>query len=266
MNKDEIIIISSHDLQKKLSSMPTEPRYSMGIRGIDILTEGFGPGELIIVTGYSGHGKTSFCQTLTMNIARNKIKSLWFSFEMTARQFLRKFNSPMPLFYIPEQGDNNGFDFIERATVEAINKYGIRTIFIDHLHYIVEMIPKGNLSQSAVIGDVCRRLKQLSIKLNITIFLIAHTAQPKGDDSSTQMPTLSSIRDSSFIAQESDAVYAINRVRKKGYSSEVYDNDSWFIILKQRRMGTMGKKVKLSYINNTFVEAITNEEENKIAV
>jgi replicative DNA helicase len=266
MEQDKIIIISSHDLQKRLSSLPKEPRYSMGIKGIDNLTEGFGPGELIIVTGYSGHGKTSFCQTLTMNIARNKIKSLWFSFEMTARQFLRKFNSPMPLFYIPEQGGNTGFDFVERATVDAIKKFGIRAVFIDHLHYIVEMIPKGNLSQSAVIGDVCRRLKQMAIKYNITVFLIAHTAQPKGEDNSNQQPTLSSIRDSSFIAQESDAVYAINRVKKKGFSSEIYDNDSWFLILKQRRMGTMGKKIKLSYINNTFVEALSNEGTDKLAV
>jgi replicative DNA helicase len=266
MNKDEVIIISSHDLQKKLSSLPKEARYSTGIKGIDVLTEGFGPGELIIVTGYSGHGKTSFCQTLTVNIARNKMKSLWFSFEMTARQFLRKFNSPMPLFYIPEQGNNVGFDFVERATEEAIKKFGIRAIFIDHLHYIVEMIPRGNLSQSAVIGDVCRRLKQLAIKLNITVFLIAHTAQPKGEDNTNQQPSLSSIRDSSFIAQESDAVYAINRVKKKGYSSEIYENESWFLILKQRRTGTMGKKVKLSYVNNTFVEAISSEDENRIAV
>jgi replicative DNA helicase len=150
--------------------------------------------------------------------------------------------------------------------VDAIKKFGIRAVFIDHLHYIVEMIPKGNLSQSAVIGDVCRRLKQMAIKYNITVFLIAHTAQPKGEDNSNQQPTLSSIRDSSFIAQESDAVYAINRVKKKGFSSEIYENDSWFLILKQRRTGTMGKKVKLSYINNTFVETLSNEDGNKIAV
>ena len=266
MEKDEIIIISSLDLQHKLSTLPKETRYSTGIKGIDNLTEGFGPGELIIVTGYSGHGKTSFCQTLTVNIAKNRIKSLWFSFEMTARQFLRKFNTPLPLFYIPELAGNTGFDFVERASVDAISKFGIRAIFIDHLHYIVEMIPKGNLSQSAVIGDVCRRLKQIAIKHNITVFLIAHTAQPRGEDNANQQPTLSSIRDSSFIAQESDAVYAINRVKKKGYSSEIYENDSWFLILKQRRMGTMGKKVRLSYNNNMFVEALTSEVNNDIAV
>ena len=263
---DEVKILSSHDLQKKIATLPKEARYSTGIKGIDLLTEGFGPAELIVITGYSGHGKTSFCQTLTANTSKNRLKSLWFSYEMTARQFLRKFDTPMPFFYLPEENDSIPYNLLEKITIEAVEKFKIKAVFIDHLHYIVDMIPKGNLSQSAIIGDVCRRLKQLAKKLQITIFLVAHTAQPKSDDNANQQPTLSSLRDSSFIAQEADAVYAINRVRKKGYSSETYDKDSWFLILKQRRTGTMGRKVKLSYINNTFVESTSIDNESKIAV
>jgi len=257
---ENLTIISSHDLSKKLAKEPEDVRYSTGMNGIDLLTDGFGPGELVIITGFSGHGKTSFCQTLTVNMSKSELNCLWFSFEMTAKQFLRKFNLPLPLFYLPEVNNAISIGFIENAVNNAIKKYKIKAVFIDHLHYIVDMIPAGNMSQSMIIGDVCRKLKQMAISMNITVFLIAHTTQPRSDDP----PNLGSIRDSSFIAQESDAVYCISRIKKKGYSSEVYSNDSWFYILKQRRTGNMGKKVRLAYNNNIFTETITGFDEHKL--
>ena len=262
MITNDINIISSHDLREKLKTLPKEKRFPLGIKAIDYLTRGFGQGELIIITGYSGHGKTTLAQNFTTNISRNKMNCLWFSFELTSQQFLRKFNEPLPLFYIPEKNVATGHKYIEEAIDLALREHPVHAVFIDHLHYIVEMMPGSGLNQSSIIGAACRSLKRYAVDKGITIFLIAHTTQPRGDDP----PNLGSIRDSSFIAQESDAVYCINRIRKKGYSSEEYGTDSWFTILKQRETGNIGKKVKLTFENNIYHEAITSDDERKIQV
>ena len=254
-------IIPSKELYEKLKSQPPEVRYKFGLEKLDGLTEGFALGELITITGYSGHGKTTMCQTLTTNLDELKMRVLWFSYELTQRQFLNKF-APYTSFYLPEKNRSARLDWIEKKIAEGIRKYQTNVIMIDHLHYLVDMMPESGMSQTQIIGDVCRRLKQMALNLNIAIFLIAHTKQPKED----KAPDLSSLRDSSFIAQESDAVYAINRIKKRGYSSDLFEADSYIYILKQRHTGQMGKRVRISYNQNRFTEAISPDEEKQIKV
>jgi hypothetical protein len=81
---------------------------------------------------------------------------------------------------------------------------------IDHLHYLIPL--DGNsLNTSFVVGSIVRKLKQLAIAENLIIFLIAHTKKIYQDEELS----LSSVRDSSLICQESDYVFLVDREKVK---------------------------------------------------
>jgi replicative DNA helicase len=249
-------VISSKDFKTWVDSKPKIPRTLYGLPLIDKYTKGFAPGELIIITGYSGHGKTTFLQSVSARLSNQGHKILWISYELTPSQFIEKFHDPLPDFYLPKEVVAYNIEWIEKKICESITKYQVQSIFIDHLHYVLDM-SKTNENNSTLIGYYCRQLKQMAIKYNVTVFLIAHTKQPKGDS----LPSLGDIRDSSFIAQESDAVYSISRLKNDNQDQETYSTESVFSVLKQRETGAMGKNIILTFKNKMMYEQITKEDD-----
>jgi replicative DNA helicase len=59
----------------------------------DALLGGVRQGDLIVVSGISGHGKTRFAQTLTYNLAHQSVPCLWFSYEVNLSHIQRKFDN-----------------------------------------------------------------------------------------------------------------------------------------------------------------------------
>ena len=86
---------------------------------------------------------------------------------------------------------------------------------------------------SIEIGTIIRRLKTLAVQGDFVIFLLCHTTKGKQDG------TLSyeSIRDSSFISQESDSVIMIKRTLEDG------DNTARSRIEFHRRTGVLERPV-----------------------
>ena len=252
-------IITSHDFYNEIKAMPPEKRYSFGIKKIDFLTEGFTHGDLIVVSGYTGHGKTSICQTISYNLSQQDVPSLWFSYELSARQFFNKYkDNAVPLFYLPRKNKPYDLEWLEKKICEANEQKQVKVVFVDHLHYIVPMLT-GDLKKSDAIGDTMRRLKQMAVKYQIVIFLMAHTKQPKDK----LMPTLGDLRDSSFVGQESDAVYIIHRPAKRGKRDE-FEEYNMFTVIKQRHTGVIGKSVKLEMHNKMFYEEINLDDERTL--
>ena len=200
------------------STMPT----------LDKILGGFEGGELTVISGLTGNGKTLLAQTLTHNFDRQGIKSLWFSYEVLPRNFLKSFGDEFPNFYMPSRLTLNSIDWLEQRIWEAKLKYDCRVVFIDHLHFLLDM--KSRLNMSLEIGHVMRSLKGLAIKYNLVFFLIAHTAKVRPD---TELD-LDSLRDSSFIGQEADNVFMVWRKINTA-------NDAVLKVVKNRKHGTYGK-------------------------
>ena len=172
-------VISSHEYKKELDEKKEKEIFSFksGFPKLDMHTQGFETGELIVISGWTGHGKTTICQSLTVNFEKQGIKTLWFSYESPARSFFSKFKS-LPLFYLPKELKKSTLDWIEERILEAKIKYDIRVVMIDHLHFLFDFIQTRH--PSLEIGTIVRTLKTLAIKYNLVIFLIAHTSMPKG--------------------------------------------------------------------------------------
>lgn len=247
-------VISSYELDDyyKTNSI-IEGKIRTGLFGLDNLIKGFNAGEVITVSGRTGCGKTSLTQTFTHNFAVRQISCLWFTYEMQTRYFLNKFpeGERFPLFYLPRQLTESSLSWIERRIIEAKLKYNTEVIFIDHLHYLMPMTFQGNVS--LMIGSIMRELKKLAIKHNVVIFIIAHTEKIRVENIK---PSLSWIRDSSFVAQESDDILIINRI---DYDEDEAicntNNESSLWLLKNRREGLRGK-IQLKYIDRLFQEVM----------
>src|SRR3990167_10127115 len=63
-------------------------------------TGGFHAGQLIVISGPTGHGKTILAKTFTAQFINEGERSVWFSYEMSPLEFTEKFPGEVN-FYIP---------------------------------------------------------------------------------------------------------------------------------------------------------------------
>lgn len=242
---DDRIIPASELQLELLKSDSSVFNLKTGILSMDRILDGVECGELVVVTGLSGYGKTTFLMTLTNNMADMGIKSVWFTLEVTPRQFLKKMSMRsvnLPEFYIPKDNKDNSLYWIEERILEAKTKYDSKVVFIDHINMIYSLEhSKGNVSLE--LADLVAKIKQIAIKYNQVIFLVAHCK----DTIENKEPTERDIRDSGMIVRLADTVMGIWRVRNDSDPKDTKlkvldedDNQAKVRIWKNRRTGKLG--------------------------
>jgi len=206
--KDQVI--SASQMLVQLQSQPASIiKLKSFIESLDKYIHYFAEGELIAISGPTKSGKTLLAQTLTQSFMRQQYYPLWFSYEVPPRQFLSQFKDP-PMIFMPSRLKAHALDWFEDRVLESFAKYRTRVIFIDHLHFLIDLARLRN--PSLEIGQVIRRLKSLAVEGEFIIFLLCHTKMGASED----RLSYESIRDSSFISQESDSVFMIKRTPKDG--------------------------------------------------
>lgn len=242
-------VISSTEMHLKLGEQKDGLfNVHCGIPGLDDAMDGFQDGELIVISGETKNGKTLLSQSMTVGFAKQQHFPLWFSFEVPARQFLSQF--PMlPMIYMPEKLKSHAMNWFYDRCDEAFMKYGTRIIFIDHLHYLVDMAQSTNASIQ--IGNIIRNLKLFAVDRHYVIFLLCHTTKlAQGQDLSYHC-----IRDSSIISQESDSVIMVKRTPENG------ETTARARVEFHRRTGVMQRIVGLMKINGLLKECVIEEKE-----
>jgi replicative DNA helicase len=194
------------------------------------LDGGVQTGELYAVSGMTKQGKTTFARTLTDHFAAQQFFPLWFTFELSSAQFLQRFPI-LPFFLMPRKLKRSDMNWIEDRVMEGLAKFNTRIVFIDHLHYLFDLARTRN--PSIEIGTIIRRLKTIAVENDMIVFLLCHTKQ--------EVPEVSylAIRDSSFVAQESDSVLMISRTESAAPNSAVLR------IEFHRRTGVLEKVIPL---------------------
>jgi replicative DNA helicase len=217
----------------------------------EVMDGGLRGGELVVISGQTGQGKTLYAQTLTANFEKIEIPTLWFTYEMSPYYLNQKFVSmgvdkgwSDTKIFAPIELPSGKLDFVEVEIKEAM-EYGCRVVFIDHLHYLVPL--DSGVNTSLFVGSIVRGLKQLAVKYDITICLIAHTKKIYQDEELS----LSSIRDSSLIAQEADYVFLVERMREDKKKKALYDDG------QSKYTGT-------DWLNTTKVQIAKNRRTGKL--
>jgi KaiC/GvpD/RAD55 family RecA-like ATPase len=234
-------IISSHEMRLRFQAEGDNTvKIMSGIPALDAATDGFRGGELVTISGPTKNGKTLFAQSLTVSFVKQQHFPLWFTFEVPARQFLGQFRE-IPLIYMPGKLKAHAMDWLEERAQESFEKYRTRIIFIDHLHYLLDLARMRN--PSLEIGQVIRRLKTLAVDNGFVVFLLAHTTKGRPENLSYE-----AIRDSSFVSQESDTVFMIRRTPDQG------DNTAEMRVEFHRRTGVMERLIPLVKVNGYLQE------------
>lgn len=246
-------VISGQEMKVEIANRKRSTvRFYSRIPALDKLLDGFEPGELIAVSGYTKHGKSLLGQSITLQFFNQNIFSLWFTFELPPDQFLSRFGDNLPLLYLPRIHRRTNLPWLTERIREAVAKYAVQAVFCDHLHYIVDIARSRNPSLD--IGHVIRTLKSLAIELEVVIFLMCHTQQPK---SAGPEAGYEALRDSSFIAQESDVVLMVQRRPERG------ENVATISVEFSRRTGVMRRKVWVEKVCGLLRETTIREDAPK---
>lgn len=254
-----------------------EEIYEMGQRGdhitgcptgfdkIDKMTAGMHPGDLIIVAGRPGMGKTSFALNVGINaaVARKKATAI-FSLEMPKEQLVKRMFcseawvngnrmrtgqltrddwpklasaagmlSELPVWI----DDTPSISVLElRAKARRLqSEAGLGLIIVDYL----QLMRSGskNDSREQEISEISRNLKGLAKELSIPV--IALSQLNRGVESRTdKRPQLSDLRKSGAIEQDADTIWFV--YRDEVYSKETEDRGIAEIIIGKQRAGPTG--------------------------
>lgn len=209
---------------------------------LDQTIGGFYGGQLVVLSGTTGHGKTTMAQTLTTTFADQGVKSSWFSYEVSDEDFLGQFKTETLMhFYIPLKMTARTIKWIEARALESSIKYGANVVFIDHLHYLLDFHKTNSISFD--VGSIVRGLKEIAKVRDMIIVLICHTTKTAPD----KELDLGDARDSSFIEQESDVVLYLWRDR-------TVENASVIKVAKNRKKGSIGRIIGLEYVEGRYYE------------
>ena len=240
-------IVSFQEIAERIRNEKEETKIMSGWGGLDSLLKGFRPQQLIVVSALTKSGKTSFLMDLTTRIKDHN--PLWFPFEESAEELIRKFierNEEPPIAYTPSNMKGNTMEWIETKIVESIAKYNSKIVFIDQLDFIV---PMNGDTHALRVGQAMRDLKGIAKKWNVIIFIICHLVKTRMDE----QPTLEDLKGSSSIGQEADTVILLWREMKKEAGQVIISNNVNVSVQANRRVGKTGN-IKMVYENGHFIE------------
>jgi replicative DNA helicase len=221
---------------------------SSGLRDLDAKTSGLKRGELIVLAGRPGMGKSALAWSIARKTSSNGYPTFFSSLEMGAESLAKRgfadgafeHGRPIPYFDI-EKGNINEAQFrrvidaarmqrewplqIEPAaglTVSQIaarvrsysrklERQGLRLgpVIVDHMHIVQ---PSNRYSGARVneVSEISAALKGLAKELNVPVIALAqlNRALENRDD---KRPTMADLRDSGSIEQDADAIIFVFR-------------------------------------------------------
>ena len=245
-----------------------------GFHELDQLTTGFQNGDLIIIAGRPGMGKTSFALNIMRNAAIDSKKKIgFFSLEMASEQLamrllcsearvdsnlVRRGDLPKSKYknlslavgplsdsdiYLD---DTPALSILElRAKARRLkNDADIDMIIVDYLQLMQG--PKGVESRQQEIATISRSMKALAKELDIPIVALSQLSRAVEQRSGSHRPQLSDLRESGAIEQDADVVIFL--YRKWLYTKEDEDDGKAEIIVAKQRNGPTNT-VEAAFIN-----------------
>lgn len=253
-------VVSSLDLAEGMRTRPPIAKVMSGIAALDDIIGGFTRKQLVVLSGITKHGKTSFAVELTCRM--RELNPMFLPFEEPAEEIIQKFldrGSEVPLFYTPERmlaSTKSCLEWIERKIIESKVKHGSQVVFIDQLSFIV---PSRAERYDLVIQEAMHQLKTMAKTWNVLIFLLCHLKKVKLDVN----PDLEDLKDAAAIPQVADTVILLWRKTERVNGEVVIGNEANVSVQANRRTGRTGN-VKMVFDGGRFYESNSKHIENKI--
>lgn len=240
----------------------TDIYYKTNIEVIDTaLNGGLSPGDLAVIVGRPGNGKTSFAQDIAVSFAKDGVGCLFFSYEVLPRPLAGKFTelglTPTDPIFMPYNTDPDDTDWIERMCIAARDSLGVKAIFIDHLQMVRSKRTTKGESKADRMEQTVKDLKNIAKRHGLAVVLMAHVRKTMKNT-----PDLDDIKDTSGVAQLADSVFVVERLResKKQGMSEYFSSETRILMIKNRRTGQTPVAI-CEYVQGHFVN--TQEAQEK---
>lgn len=246
-----------------------------GFTDVDKVLGGLQPGEILLVAGATGMGKTVFGVNVAQYAAiRKNIPTAILSLEMSKKQLTKRILCSMAgipsadLGYVSKD-NQRAIDQIKRKLLEAkalidnaplyiidstdvnINwivstcrrlkhTKNLGLVVLDYIQLVQGSANVAKFGKNVEMGEVSRKLKQLALGLNIPIIELSQINRMV-DSTYDKRPTLASIRDSGSIPQDADKIILLYREDYYGRLKDDYvANNILTVDVAKNRDGCQG--------------------------
>lgn len=254
------------------------PKIKTNIPGIDRVIGGLVMGQVVLLTGKRGNGKSTFmsqlvCEALDQGenvfiysgeLADYHFKR-WIDFQLAGTDYIKSIQNVYGDFeytisddvtkkisdwykgrafiydnnWIPDDGGE--FESLPKTIEKVIKQYGVRLVCIDNLMTAMETVQENDqlyLAQSNFVG----KLKKIAVKYDVVVILVAHPRKTKLEFDNDD------VAGSADITNKADVVMSYQRVENDDSC------DSTLSITKNRLFGKYANKenaIKLFYSEKT---------------
>jgi replicative DNA helicase len=237
--------------------------YAIGYPILDeAMKGGVREGDLIVVTGLSGCGKTTLCQNISLNLSKELLPSLWFSYEVMIDNVYAKFKEmgvPGEYFMIftPKRNTTGQLNWVKDKIKEGFEKEFTKFVFIDHLDFILPTRLNNGDQERIIVRNICTELKEIAMELKVVIFLVAHVRKTPRD----REVEMQDVAESRAAYQIPDYILVVSRnydLEKVGpIKIEVHNNLGMVRILKNRLTGSL---VRMNFeLKNNIIIPCNND-------
>lgn len=259
-----------------------------GLSSLDQLTGGLGAGDLFILAGRPGMGKSSLMLTMARNMAvMFEHPVALFSLEMPSNQLMNR------LLAIEGDLDGNSFKNVDlmsdaekqklwqsaqiladapifiddtpaltigelRARTRKYHRnHGVKVMFIDYIQRMGDTREK-NETRDMEIGRITRGLKNIAQELNICVVALSQLSRAVEVRGGDKRPMLSDLRESGNIEADADIVAFTYRPEYYGFTQdemgESTEGKAELMIQKHRNGALADLELKFIAKSTKFIE------------
>ncbi|KAI8064779.1 P-loop containing nucleoside triphosphate hydrolase protein [Gongronella butleri] len=270
---NEKAVLQFVDLKNDVYAEILHPEQGRGVASTSLpalnrILKGHRRGELSIITGPTGCGKTTIMSQLSLDFCASGVPTLWGSFEILNRRLVKKMLyqfAGKDLSLCPEEIDQWGHAFqqlpmyflkffsstaihdVVRACHQAIDTYDVQHIILDNLQFMLSQQGKSSLDKWELQDRAIHELRRLATERDVHISLVVHPRKDMGDQLD-----INSIFGSAKVSQEADNVIILQR---EGLGGQPYLD-----VKKNRYDGTTGIIPYVFMQDSLKIRSCTEEE------
>jgi replicative DNA helicase len=233
-----------------------------GLKSIDTVTNGMGKGDLWIIAGRPGMGKTAVMCNLLLQQAKATVPTLIFSLEMPEESLIMRMlsietelsSSDLKLGLVTKEklefisatmrlikdypifidtNYNTSLAYIVSTIRRYVNLHNVRVAYIDY----VQLLAERSVDATNELGRISRALKLLANELGITI-IIGSQLNRGVEMREDKRPILSDLRQSGNLEEDADLV--IGLYRDVMYNKKTADKALMELLILKQRNGPIG--------------------------
>lgn len=249
-----------------------------GFPGLDRMTLGFRPGQMVVIGARPGVGKTSLCLNLATNVARHGTTVVMFSLEMSREEIAQRLLSTRSGIALTDirsgriaQGqwetvvdsitdlselpmvvdDTSGTSVVEIRAKARRLLHGCRdaVVIVDYLQ-LMSGSGRGD-SRATQVGEMSRGMKVMAKDLGVPVICLSQLNR-EVEGRQSKRPQLSDLRESGSIEQDADIVMLLDRsmTQEEAERKDRPDDGVTELIVAKNRSGPLGT-VRLTFDGST---------------